>query len=37
MLDNKTGKKGDLILSFDVIWPEEISEEAKEKLAAIAF
>ncbi len=37
MIDTKTGKKGDLIVSFDVIWPEEISEEAKEKLSAIAF
>ncbi len=37
MEDSKTGKKGDLIVVIDVVWPEEISEQAREKLAAIAF
>ena len=31
------GKRGDLIVEFDVVWPEEISEEAREKLSSIAF
>jgi DnaJ-class molecular chaperone len=37
MVDSKTGKKGDLIVVMDVAWPEEISEQAREKLASIAF
>ncbi len=31
------GKRGDLIVMFDVTWPEEITEEAREKLLPIPF
>jgi DnaJ-class molecular chaperone len=31
------GKRGDLIVVFDVAWPDEITEEAREKLLPIPF